>query len=93
MEAQSLYSDDSLSLRDFRRHITNAYLRLSIPWKPSRRKLGVQHVNEDFLKRKNKRVYVENRQRRCQLKTCEEKPTTICGKRNAEVCLRCFTPK
>ncbi|GBL81065.1 hypothetical protein AVEN_138510-1 [Araneus ventricosus] len=54
-----LFSDDSLSLRDFRRHTTVVYTRLSFPRKPSCRKLGVQYVNESFLNLKNKLVIVK----------------------------------
>ncbi|GIX69315.1 hypothetical protein CDAR_593021 [Caerostris darwini] len=43
-----LFSDDILSLLDFRRCITFAYLGFLIPSSPSYRKLDVGQVNEDF---------------------------------------------
>lgn len=90
-----LFGENSLSLLDFRRHITVAYLGISIPRKPSYRKLGLQQRNADFLRIQNEHVLIkhpENRQRRCQLKPCTGKPTTICKKCNVGLCLRCFDP-
>ncbi|GBO24256.1 hypothetical protein AVEN_64450-1 [Araneus ventricosus] len=90
-----LFSDDSLSLLDFGRHMTVAYLGFSIPRNPSCIKLDAQQDNEDFIKLKNDHVIVknpENRQRRCQLKLCAAKPTTICKKIIVGPCLRCFLP-
>ncbi|GBO15371.1 hypothetical protein AVEN_145845-1 [Araneus ventricosus] len=78
-----LFSDDSLSLLDFRRQITVAYSGIPILWNPSWRKLDVQQANQDLIKLKNEHVIVknpENRQRRWELKPYSAKPTTICQK-------------
>ncbi len=53
-----LFSDNSLSLLDFRRHKTVANLGFSIPRKPSFRKLGLEQVHDGFLKFKNDHVLV-----------------------------------
>ncbi|GBN34182.1 hypothetical protein AVEN_58599-1 [Araneus ventricosus] len=79
-----LFSDDSLRLHDFQRHITIAYLGFSNPRNPSDRKLGIQQANGYFLKLNKENVIVrnpENRQSRSHLKLCAAKPTTICTKR------------
>ncbi|XP_015907361.3 piggyBac transposable element-derived protein 3-like [Parasteatoda tepidariorum] len=87
--------EQSLELLEFRRHITVAYLGLSVPRNNVGRSLGAQQRNPDYLKLQTDHTLIRNpdgKQRRCQLKNCTGKPTTVCQKCNLGLCVECFLP-
>ncbi|XP_054720347.1 piggyBac transposable element-derived protein 3-like [Uloborus diversus] len=76
----------------FRRSVTISYLGESIPRNKIRQRSLLQN-NKELLHLNNEHILVKNadgRQRRCQLKNCKRKPTTICQKCNVGLCLVCF---
>lgn len=84
--------DDAQDLLTFRRSVTISYLGESVP-RNNIRQRGMLQNNKELLLLNSEHVLVKNpngRQRRCQLKSCNKKPVTICNMCNVGLCRDCF---
>jgi hypothetical protein len=92
-----LHAQDKISIKEFRRNIAVAYLKLghgrrvqkgrplSLP-STSRTKI-IYDVRFDG---KNHILEKRDKQRRCQFVLCKAKPRTFCKKCNVTLCIPCF---
>lgn len=84
--------DEAQDLLEFRRSVTISYLGETVP-RNNIRQRGLMQNNKELLKLNNDHTLIKNpegRQRRCQLKDCKRKPTTVCLKCNVGLCIDCF---
>ncbi len=85
----------SMSLLDFKRQVSLAYLKGSVHRVTTGRKKvqAPSNIPEDVrFDRKEHFLQKRDQQRRCQNKPCTAKPRTYCKKCTVTLCIDCFIP-
>ena len=88
--------NNSLPVKEFRRHIARAYLKKGLEIRSARGRptnLSSSHTSNIADIRYDQKLHIiqkRDKQRRCQFENCKGKPRTYCGKCNVTLCIDCF---